>query len=467
MALRRLSGAAVEAVPERAGTPLPAHALALLAGLTAAVFAQGAFYGAGQRLAGLILVVAAVLAQARRAPAPAIILPPGGARALGLAVVLAAWALLSASVAGDARRALGIVTLLAAVTVVAACCWRCTVPERDALARAVLGLGVLAALAGWAGVAWHASPWALVDQDLWRAAGALTYVNANAGLLAPLALLALARHADHRTPITAVTVCLLLAGLGATLSRGGALALTAGLIALALASGARKLLHAAWGPVAGALVALAGLLPSIPVTAPARPLVALAALLLGAAVAVAVAVSLPGPERRPRLAARLVAGVVLAGAVALASETVPAGRLTLDSPDRAGEVRAAFDLVSRHPVAGVGPAWSRYIWTDDDGRLRVARFVHNEYLQVLAELGAVGFVILVALFAAIGRLAWRNRTVSGPHWLWAGATAGLIAVAVHAALDFGWHVPAVVLTGAVLVGMSTYPRREEHACSNG
>lgn len=456
MAVRRLSSAAVEATPGRVCTLLPAHAVVLLAGLTAAVAGQGAFYGAAQRIVGLVLIVAAVLAWAR--PAPVVTMPPGIRRVLALAAVLALWALVSGTIAGDVLRAAGVVALLCAVATVVACCWRCTLSELDALARGVLALGVLASLAGWIGVAWHASPWALVDQDIWRAASGLTYSNANAGFLAPLTLLALARHAVHRTSLTAVMLCLLLAGLGATMSRGGVLALAAGLVALALAHGPRRLLTAAVGPAAGSLVALAGLLPSMPVTAPSRPVVALGALVGG----IALAAGMARHHRRPVVAA-LAAAVVLAGSLALASGTVATGRLTLHSPDRAGEVRAALELAAHHPVVGVGPGWSRYAWTDDGGQLRVARFVHNEYLQVLAELGAVGFVILVALLAGLGGVVWSKRPAAGPEWIWSGATAGLIAVAVHAALDFGWHVPAVVLTGAVLVGMSTHPKREEHA----
>lgn len=97
--------------------------------------------------------------------------------------------MLSASVAGDVRRALGLVCLLAGMAVVIAVVARRGTAERELLCTVTVGLGALAALAGWVGVAWHLSPWALVNGGLWRAAGTVTYANAAAGLLAPLALL--------------------------------------------------------------------------------------------------------------------------------------------------------------------------------------------------------------------------------------------------------------------------------------
>src|SRR6266508_4370501 len=65
-------------------------------------------------------------------------------------------------------------------------------------------------------------------------------------------------------------VAVLLAGLGATASRAGALALAVGLLVLAGLQGPRATARAAVGPCAGAVLALACLLPSMPVASPPR-----------------------------------------------------------------------------------------------------------------------------------------------------------------------------------------------------
>jgi O-antigen ligase len=109
----------------------------------------------------------------------------------------------------------------------------------------------------------------------------------------------------------------------------------------------------------------------------------------------------------------------------------------------------------------VGPGWRRFAWTAPDGRPRVARYAHNEYLQVLAELGVVGLGLVLTLLAALGRLVWKRSGDAASPQLRAGAAAGLAAWAVHAAVDFGWHVPAVALTGAVLVGFVHPPKEDQ------
>ncbi|MGH3019910.1 MAG: hypothetical protein ACRDNR_07095, partial [Gaiellaceae bacterium] len=87
----------------------------------------------------------------------------------------------------------------------------------------------------------------------------------------------------------------------------------------------------------------------------------------------------------------------------------------------------------------------------------VQQYIHNEYLQLLAELGAIGAVLLAALLAGVALLLWRNRPRGPATALWAGVVAACAAGAVHAGFDFVWHVPAVPLTLAVLLGLVVVP----------
>lgn len=433
---------------------LPMHALLLIVAFTAAVVGQGAYYAGGQRIVA-VLVAAAVGSALWTHPwskADGRLAVPVGCAAL------AAWAVVSGARAHDLAGAGPTVAMLAALAGVELVGRRIALPERDPLVAAVATIGALVATTGWVGVAWRVTPWASADQGVWRAATTLTYANAAAGLMSPLVLVAVARLVTRpRSPLAALVVCLLLVGLGATLSRGGAVALVAGAAVLAGLLGLRPVLRAAAPPVVGAVVALAGLVPSMPASGPARPALAVVALTVGLAMAAGLS----------RLSARALVAVLAITVIMAALALVPGSRiaeairavgrprLSVVSSDRVDAARAALRLVAKHPVTGVGPGQATFVWTTPDGRTMIARYAHNEYLQVLVELGLVGLVLLLILLVAIARTAWRGRAAAPSLEVWAGAVAGLVALGAHSALDFLWHIPAISLTGALLVGMTT------------
>ena len=429
---------------------LPLHALLLVVALVVAIAAQGAYYGAGQRTVAVVLLLALLAAlRARPWSSDDARLPPVWAGA-----ALAAWAAVSAAVAGDITAALPIVALLAGVVVVLLAVWRLTGGQRDALAAAVVTVGVLTAASGWVGVAWRVTPWALEDQGLWRAATTVTYANAAAGLLVPLALLAIARLAARPGVPAMVAACLLLIGVGATLSRGGALGLAVGAAMLATLLGPGQALRAAGPPTLGAVVALAGLVPSMPANSPARPVLAAAALMVGVGVAVG-ALHLGSRLLGLGSAAAVLAAcavLVVGGRGGDAAATIGSTRLTIASPDRAAEARAALRIAAERPLTGSGPDRAVLTWLQHDRRI-TSRYVHNEYLQVLAELGFVGLALLVVLLASLAWTVWRGRLHAPSTAVWAGAAAGLAALATHSALDFLWHLPAIPLAGAALAGL--------------
>jgi hypothetical protein len=430
---------------------LPPHALLLVVALVVAIAAQGAYYGAGQRTVAIVLLLA-LLAAMRAGPwsrGDALLAP------VLAGAVLAAWAVVSAAVAGDITAALPVIALLAGVVVVLLAVRRLTGDQRDALTGAVVTVGVLTAATGWVGVAWRIVPWALEDQGLWRAATTLTYANAAAGLLVALTLLAVARLAARPGVPATAAACLLLVGTGATLSRGGTLALTVGAAVLATLLGPGPTLRAAGPPTLGAVVALAGLAPSMSASSPPRPALAAAALVLGVTVAVGTSRLRSRPLTLGLATAVLAACAVLAvsGRTAATTATLVDTRLTIASPDRDAAAGAALRIAAERPLTGTGPGRAFLTWVQD-GRSVTSRYAHNEYLQVLAELGFVGLALLVTLLAC---LAWTVRW-GRPHApstaVWAGAAAALAALAVHSALDFLWHLPAIPLAGALLVGLA-------------
>lgn len=431
-----------------------ASGLLLLGALAAAAFGRGAYFSTIQWVVA-VLVAAAFFAALGAWSFSGAELRDG---VLASGVLLAAWALLRAAVAGSTTASLGWMLFSAGTAAVVFVSRRLGTSSRETLLGGVFSVGIAVATAGWLGVVLHQRPWGLPSQGLWRAASTLTYPNATAALLVPLALVALSRLAA--TPESAsrsLLAAVLLAGAGATLSRAGAAAFVAGLVVLCYLQGVRVVLRVIPAPVAGAVIVLLGLVPSVQATGSARLLTASMALMAGLAIAVLL-------RRVPvRTVGLLAAGAVLGSLLIMfflapgtndAVRALNAHRLNLTSPDRSGETTAVLHVIDQHPLAGAAPGHAILRWTGTDGGLRIDRYAHDEYLQVLADLGAIGLALLVMFLAAIGRLLRRGRTDPRRRALWAGAVAGAVAFAIHSGVDFLWHVPAVPLTVAVLVGLA-------------
>lgn len=371
------------------------------------------------------------------------------------AVLLGGWAVLRAAASPAPTGGLGYALLLLAALAVLVLVRRSSDAEESWLVETMLLAGVLVAASGWLGVLLRTPPWGHLDGAVWRAATSMTYENAAAGLLVPLALLALGTTATSPRPDAqrrnACVAVLLLTGAGATLSRGGAVALTLGL--LVLTALLRRAVVAASPPLVGAAVSVVSLLPSLPSERPANLLLATAGLAAGLAVAVS--------SVRTAGWVSLIGGLSVSALAAVTHERwLPSldGRLTLESADRVEQARAAVGLWLQNPATGAGPGEAVLHW-ERHGVSMSAVYVHNEYLQVLVELGLVGLLLLSALCVGVVRLVREGSRSDSRRGLWAGIVAGLSAFALHSGFDFLWHVPVVVMTVAAMVAVAS--KREE------
>jgi O-antigen ligase len=434
----------------RPGAGRAAMALLFVA-LGYAAVDHGAFFRTGFRVVILVVLTAAVLSLSN---VPASVKDLSGPVVAVLS--LAAWYVVSAIAAGDAASAAPALEMLVAIAAVIVVVRRAPRRQRELLLRGVLCVGVVVALSGWIGFVWRTTPLALQDTccgGIWRAASTITYANAAAAVLSASLLVALALLATTERPqLLRLVAFVLLVGVVATFSRGGWIGLLAGLVTLAALDGRRAFVR--FGPaLVGALIATASLLPSIRLSQSSHVVLASVGLFAGAAVAVM-------PARR----------VVIVGAVlALAVVVVPTirrpafdgwraiahGRFSASSPDRTRAFDAAIRLARDHPVTGVGPGRVDLTWSASvrglPGQFHL-RYAHNEYVQVLAETGVVGFVILCFGVGATGIAVWRSRRKPGAVAA-AGCLAAVVALAVHSATDYLWHIPIIPLLGAVLVAV--------------
>ncbi len=472
--------------------PSPAVALAaavLLAGPVALAFASGAFFD-GPRDTALVGMAVVALVLALAAPARDLLPASAGVwAALAGLVLWTGWVALSRGrsvvpdVAGDdAERVLLYAGFLAAGSVA----WR-----RRALARIAepaVAAGVLVVLLY--GLAGRWLPGVVELQATASAGGRLeqplTYWNAT-GMLAALGAVLCARLAgdpSRRTGLRAAAAAAvppLLCGVYLSFSRGALAALVAGGLVLLLCAPTRAQLRAVGVTLLTGAVAVAGsaLLPGVRALdgdLAARERDGLVAFALTVAMAVAAgaltarAARAPAPEVRLRVprAARWVAAaaIVLAvvGPVLVSRNERAPGRSAAEarfgattqrfasvSSNRYAYWSVALRSFSAHPVLGVGSGGWAAEWLRERSVPEAARDAHSIELETLAELGLIGFALLLLTFGGIARCAVAVQR-RDPE-LAAGACAALTVWLAHATIDWDWEMPAVTLPALTLAAV--------------
>ena len=146
------------------------------------------------------------------------------------------------------------------------------------------------------------------------------------------------------------------------------------------------------------------------------------------------------------------------------------------TPGEAGELNlavrldiwtAAEQMWRDHFWWGVGPAHYDYRFREyrpESVQMSPDR-VHNDYLNLLADWGAAGGIIVLAGMVTFGaglRKTWKyvrppendfGRGLSNRFAFFLGASAGLFALAVHSMVDFNLHIPANAILGVTLLAL--------------
>lgn len=116
---------------------------------------------------------------------------------------------------------------------------------------------------------------------------------------------------------------------------------------------------------------------------------------------------------------------------------------------------SAFDIFCHHWLLGCGGGcYPQALEIYKPADFIPFRYAHNDYLQFLAEYGAISFICGLALFAT-----WLHcilkKSDPPPHptllALQSGCLAGLSALLVHGFFDFSLHIPGHRLVGAILM----------------
>ena len=372
---------------------------------------------------------------------------PRGLILVGSVLALATWWFIRAVATGDVARFLP----LGASMLGFAASYAATRPlvgkGRQMAGLGVAAIGGLGALVGLIGLVWRWFPMAIPSQGLWRLSSTVTYADA-AGLVLGMCLL-LALGLDCAPALTRVLVCLTAAGLLATQSRGAYVAFVGACLVVPW----RRYVQFAVPLLAGIVVGGCAIASS-----PDHGAVPWLGLLVMVAVATSAA---PWPRRLtlpPRTATRIGLALVvvltaLAAAAALHHE-IGLRALAPSDQDRSVEWSTALHQWASAPLVGVGPD-RLLVFHAADGSF--AHFAHNEYLQIGADTGVIGAVLLLCTIVATIRVVRRTDLLASC------AAAALVCFALAGGFDFDWHLSFIGLLGGWCVGLAAKKRQPQES----
>jgi O-antigen ligase len=132
-----------------------------------------------------------------------------------------------------------------------------------------------------------------------------------------------------------------------------------------------------------------------------------------------------------------------------AGDNISQRLFSLSADGRLPQWRVAIDDYAAHPWLGSGAGTYELSWLKDRPGSGKVRNAHSLYLEVLAELGPIGLVLLLFALAVPVFAAIKVRRQA----LVPVALGAYVAYLVHAGVDWDWEMPAVTIA-ALLCGVA-------------
>jgi O-antigen ligase len=137
----------------------------------------------------------------------------------------------------------------------------------------------------------------------------------------------------------------------------------------------------------------------------------------------------------------------------------------MDEDQRANTSRkdiwsSTWKLIKSRPLigAGFGGYWIAITkYHDASGRL-TPQEAHNDYLELLASGGIIGFALVIWFVIVFIRRALKNLKSPDTYYRAAslGALAGIFGVAIHSFVDFGLHITSNALVFCALIAITAF-----------
>lgn len=127
--------------------------------------------------------------------------------------------------------------------------------------------------------------------------------------------------------------------------------------------------------------------------------------------------------------------------------------------------KASWMLFKENPITGVGFGgyWVGITNYDDTSGNLSLQQAHNDYLELLASGGLIGFILVVWFLFSFAKSARKNLYSENNIRRAAciGALLGCVGIAVHSIFDFGLHTPIIAIVFTTILAVAVY--REDAA----
>jgi len=173
---------------------------------------------------------------------------------------------------------------------------------------------------------------------------------------------------------------------------------------------------------------------------------------------------------------KAVLAIVAAGALILAASVGLTPVLDRFAPDEVAANaggRWALTIDSLHAALALMPLGSGLGTFADVFRryqggaiIGFADHAHNDYAELLVELGIAGLAVIVLLGVAYAwrwRSVMRNKRSRRTRFLQIAAGLGMLALAIHGLFDFNFHIPANAIYFSLLAGIFFFTPAEDRA----
>lgn len=139
-------------------------------------------------------------------------------------------------------------------------------------------------------------------------------------------------------------------------------------------------------------------------------------------------------------------------------------RFELDFGDRLVLFKDSFQMARDFPLTGSGLGTFEFVFPGYQGSLikGLVDYAHNDWIQLFAETGIVGLIILgggFLWFMGHSINLWRKSQDPLSIGLGLGGLGALMAVAVHSLMDFSLHIPANALLVALITAITSLSLR--------
>lgn len=126
--------------------------------------------------------------------------------------------------------------------------------------------------------------------------------------------------------------------------------------------------------------------------------------------------------------------------------------------ERLERSKATWEMGTDFPFTGTGMGTYEFVYPAyKKERAPKVVYAHNDWVQLFAETGWPGFVLVLGgllVFLVLGVMQWRKRHDPFSVGIGLGGLGALVTISIHSLSDFNLHMPANALTLALIVAVT-------------